>query len=136
LVKLYADEAGSEVVHAIPLFVVSQVARVEVPAALWQKERQGVLRPEEAELLVADFEADYHGAQDYRQRFVPVVVDVVVLEAAARLARRHVLRSLDAIQLASAVLAAEAEPDITEFAVWDKRLREAAAAEGFTLIPD
>ncbi|RSM86922.1 PIN domain-containing protein [Kibdelosporangium aridum] len=135
LVKIYADEPESELIRGIPSMVVSQIARVEVPSAIWRKARCGELSGDEAALLVADFEADYYGTADGRSRFIPVDITVVVLEAAARLARRHYLRSGDAIQLASAVLAAEADPDITGFAAWDKRLREAAATEGFTLIP-
>ena len=36
LVKLYADEAGSSEVRGFERFVVAQIARVEVPAALWK----------------------------------------------------------------------------------------------------
>ncbi|GAB3871771.1 hypothetical protein GCM10029964_008970 [Kibdelosporangium lantanae] len=60
----------------------------------------------------------------------------VVLEAATRIVRRHGLRAYDAVQLASAVLAAEHNPELRCFAVFDKQLRSAAFAEGFTLIPD
>ncbi|CAM4135659.1 type II toxin-antitoxin system VapC family toxin [Kibdelosporangium persicum] len=135
VVKIYADEPGHELVRARPVLVVSQVARAEVPAALWRKQRDGMFEQVEAEILVAAFESDYYGTPGHPLRFVVVDLNPVVLEAAARLTRRHGLRTLDAIQLASAVLAAEADPDITEFAAWDKHLREAAHAEGFTLLP-
>ncbi len=38
LVKLYADESDHELVRRIDVLIVSQVARVEVPAALWRKQ--------------------------------------------------------------------------------------------------
>jgi predicted nucleic acid-binding protein len=135
LVKLYADEPGCELVRDIPVMVVAQIAQVEVPSAIWLKQRSGEFSEADAALLVADFEADYHGSPDSVPRFAVVNTMGVILEAAARIARRHRLRGFDSIQLASAILAAEAAPEITEFAVWDKQLRRAASAEGFTLIP-
>lgn len=35
--KLYADEEYAELVRGVEFLVVSAVARVEVPAALWRK---------------------------------------------------------------------------------------------------
>ena len=40
---------------------VAQLARVEVPAALWRKQRMGELSANDARLLTADFEADSSG---------------------------------------------------------------------------
>ncbi|SMD16135.1 type II toxin-antitoxin system VapC family toxin [Kibdelosporangium aridum] len=134
LVKRYAKEEGQNLVRQIPVLVISHLARVEVPSAFWRKQRMGQLSNREAAVLVSLFENDYYDTED-KAPFVVLGVTPVVLEAAARLTRRHELRAFDAIQLASAKLAAEGDPEITEFAVWDKRLREAAAAEGFTLIP-
>lgn len=135
LVKLYADEPGYELVRDVPVMVVAQIARVEVPAAIWRKQRNGEFSQADAAVLVADFEADYHGSPDRVPRFIPVATSDVVLEAAARVTRIHGMRAYDSIQLASALLAAEGAPEITEFAVWDKQLRKAASAKGFTLIP-
>ena len=61
LVKLYADETGHEQVRGTGSIVVSQLARVDVPAALWRKQRVGELSANDARLLTADFEADYFG---------------------------------------------------------------------------
>jgi uncharacterized protein len=136
LVKLYAYEPDHEVIRAVPILVVSQVARVEVPAAIWRKHRIGELGRSDAALLIGKFEADYHGTSVKPPRFVPVATSTVVYEAAARIARVHGLRAYDSVQLASALLAAQADPEIRELATWDKQLREAASAEGFALIPD
>jgi hypothetical protein len=45
------------------------------------------------------------------------------------------LRGADAVQLASALLARQADPAVSMMAVFDERLRAAASAEGFTLLP-
>jgi predicted nucleic acid-binding protein len=135
LVKIYADEPGHEHVRALSALVISQLARVEVPAALWRKCRLGELIPEQAGVLVAEFEADFYGTPDGPGRFAVLPVSDLVLDAASRLAAVHGLRGYDATQLASAQLAASADRDCRTFAGTDKALRAAAAGEGFTLIP-
>jgi uncharacterized protein len=135
LVKLYVYEQGNEVIRAVSTLVISQVARVEVAAALWCKHRIGELDRSGAAVLIGNFEADYHGTQVETPRFVVVPTSVVIYEAAARIARVHGLRAYDSIQLASGLLARQADPEIRDFATWDKQLGAAASAEGFTLIP-
>lgn len=136
LVKLYADEPNHQLLRKLPLLVISQLARVEVPAALWRKRRTGHARAVAARRLVDEFEADYFGSDDVPPRFAVVTATDPVLDAAARLAGRHGLRAYDAVQLASAQLAAAADPECTTFAAFDGTLRDVAAAEGFTLIPE
>ncbi|MBA2751944.1 MAG: VapC toxin family PIN domain ribonuclease, partial [Actinobacteria bacterium] len=41
--KLYADEEDSSAVRVLTVVVVSCLARVEVPAAIWRKHRIGEL---------------------------------------------------------------------------------------------
>jgi len=69
LVKLYADEAGYEQVRGLVSIAVAQLARVEVPAALWRKQRMDELSAGDARLLTADFEADYFGTGSEPPRF-------------------------------------------------------------------
>lgn len=135
LVKLYSDESGHRVVRRLAAMVVSQVARVEVPAALWRKQRTGQLSAAEVQVLVADFESDWFGTPDEQSRFAVVALVPGVLEDAARLTGTHGLRALDAIQLASGRAARAAAPSCGTFAALDERLRAAAAAEGFALVP-
>ncbi|MEQ3552953.1 type II toxin-antitoxin system VapC family toxin [Pseudonocardia nematodicida] len=134
LVKLYADEEGCEDVRALTHLVVAQIARVEVPAALWRKTRVGELPPGPAAVLVAAFEADLFGTADEAARFAVVGLSPAVLDDAARLAGTHALRAYDAVQLASARAAAAADPGLRRFAAFDPALCRAAAAEGFTLV--
>lgn len=134
LVKLYADEADAETVRSLPLLVVSQLARVEVPAALWRKHRMGELDAADTAVLVADFEADYFGTEEQPSRFVVVALTAGLLDDAARLIGVHGLRACDAVQLASAKAAKDAATESVEFAAFDKSLCTAAATEGVDLL--
>ena len=132
LVKLYVAEQGHETVRAIPFpLVIATLARVEVPAALWGKVRAGELTPVDAALLVRAFEFDYHGDDHAGSVFVIVTADESVLISGARLAALHGLRAYDAVQLACALAARESDPSVDSFAAFDKRLCNAALAEGF-----
>jgi predicted nucleic acid-binding protein len=115
--------------------VISCLARVEVPAALWRKQRGGELGADDARVLTSEFEADYFGSGTGGQRFVVMDIHPSTLEDAARLVAAHGIRAYDAIQLASAVAAREADADCGTIACFDQRLRRAAAAEAFGLSP-
>lgn len=58
-----------------------------------------------------------------------------VREGAKRLLRLHSLTSADSLQLASAWVWAEKNPHNHDFVSLDKRLRQAAHLEGFSLLP-
>lgn len=135
LVKLYADEDGNQQIRQLDGLVISQIARVEVPAALWRKHRSGELDADSASVLVLAFEADYFGTEDEPPRFAAVRLAETVLDDAARLSGVHGLRAYDAVQLATARAAVDADPSCTAFAAFDRTLRAAAAAEGFGLVP-
>lgn len=133
VVKLYADEPGADLVRDLSLLVVSQLARVEVPAALWRKHRMGELSAADAAVLVAAFEADYLGTVDERPRFVVAAVTAEVLEDAARLVGVHGLRAYDGVQLAGALATRRAVPEDVSFVGFDTALCDAAALEGLNL---
>jgi len=134
-VKLYADEPGHRAVRALELVVVSSLARVEVPAALWRKQRRGELHEAELRVLVTEFEADYFGSPGEAPRFLVTGLPPNVLDAAVRLLASHALRAYDAIQLASACSVRDADPGCAAFACADRGLRAAAEAEGFEVLP-
>lgn len=122
----------TDVMVGVDGLVVSDLARVEVVSALWRQGMGHGLGPEETHAVVRRFESDWH-ADAPRFRSIAIIEDV--LTQAARLAVVHGLRTLDAIQLASALATRAAEPECRTMAVLDERLRRAAAAEGFTLLP-
>ena len=119
LVKRYVDEEGSAIVRRqmskAGAWVVSQVTFVEVLRVLSQASEAAMT------------------ARAEWPRFDVVAVSPPVCETAVALAGRHRLRSLDAIQLASAATAGSTG---LELATWDRRLHAAAAAEGFRVLPE
>jgi predicted nucleic acid-binding protein len=135
LVKLYFEEAGSAEVLSLDGLIVSQLARVEVPAAIWRKQRMGFLGAREAGLLVEEFEADYYGTQTELPRFAAVAASDLVVDTASRLAGVHGLRAYDALQLATAQVARSADPGCRTFVAYDADLCKAAVGEGFGLLP-
>lgn len=135
LVKLYVDEDGCEAVRALTGVVVSQLARVEVPAALWGKHRVGGADPDDVRVLVEEFVADWAGDSSENARFAVVALTPDLLEDAAGLSATRSLRAYDAVQLAAARATAAADGECRAVAAFDRALRVAAAAEGFALVP-
>jgi uncharacterized protein len=134
LVKLYADEADADAVRCVDVLVVSQLARVEVPAALWRKQRMGELSAEDANVLARDFEADWYGDDEEDARFLVVAISPAMLDDAARLTATHGLRAYDAVQLASALAADVADTEPLPFLAFDEHLLAAAAVEGLDVV--
>jgi len=135
LVKLYADEPGSDALRSLDVLVVSCLARVEVVAAFWRKHRLGELAEADAVVLSSDFEADFFGTLDEMPRFVVIDIVADILDRAATFTAVRGLRAYDAVQLASACAARDVDPRCNDFACADGFLRRAAAAEGFALVP-
>lgn len=135
--KLYADEDGDLAIRELDSLVISAVARVEVPSALWRKARTDELDDASACLLVNAFELDFHGDADTGSdsRFTVVSLTESVLVAAAQEAARHGLRAYDAVQLACAVAVRELDAQCSQFACFDDELRLAASRVGFALVP-
>lgn len=136
LVKLYADELGADMVRALSPLIISQLARVEVPAALWRKHRLGELSTADTTVLISAFEADYFGTEEDPERFFAVGATAPILDAAAQLAGIYGLRAYDSVQLASACSVLREVPEGIRFAAFDQALRSAAAREGFQILPE
>jgi predicted nucleic acid-binding protein len=132
IVKLYVDEQGASRVRDIAAMYVSELALVEIPAALWRKHRLGALPASDVAVLLRAFENDYLGMAG---RLVPVAPRREVLEAAARAAGIHGLRAYDAVQLATAAVVREVDPECSGFVCFDHELLEAAVREGFEALP-
>lgn len=135
LVKLYADEDEHQAIRRLSDITVSVLACVEVPAALWRKHRLGELDAADTQTLVAEFEADYFGTAQKAPKLTAVVTTGALLDRAARLVAAHGLRAHDAVQLATAMTVRDVDAACASFAGFDSALRQAAAAEGFTLVP-
>ena len=133
LVKRYAGEPGSDLVHAVsaPL-IASDLAVVEVPAALWRKHRIGQISASDAQILCQRFLTDIDAALPESEA-VLIEAGKDVLRDAVSLVARHPLRAYDAVQLASALAAARILGNCP-FGCFDRQLNSAAAAEGLTLM--
>jgi predicted nucleic acid-binding protein len=127
LVKLYVEEVDSAQVRAAvdgeDTVLVSEVAFVEFHAAVARRRREGSLSGRTAGPLIRRFRRDWPD----RNR---ATVSPEVVGRAADLLLAHPLRSLDAIQLASALLVAAGAPEPLRFGAADARLLAAARAEG------
>lgn len=132
LVKLYVNEpdsaAARTAVDGQPTLIVSELAYVEFHSVVARRRRDGSLTARAAGRLLADLE-------DGWPRYVRVPVSRDILTRAAGLLRAHSLRTLDALQLAAAMLVADGSPQTLTFGATDRRLRAAAAAAGLPLLP-
>lgn len=117
LVKRYVEEPGSSTVDAAMTgargWVASQITFVETLRALTASE-EGARR-----------------ARREWDEFEVIGLSQSVCERAVDFSSEHRLKSMDAIQLASAMTATD---DLT-FATFDRRLHAAARAEGLTTLP-
>ena len=132
IVPLVVAEAASVrlVGHAAepgPIYVW-WTTQVEVIAALTRRERADA-RPD------ADWSACFQALNEMAEDWREVVPTDAVRRTAERLLRRHELRAADGLQLAAALIACDDWPSGHEFICLDERLRRAAAAEGFRLLP-
>ncbi len=130
LVKLYVDEPDSERVRAIvdaqSPRIVGEIAWVEFHSAVERRRREGKLSAREATSLRARLRREWTA-------YTRVAVSRDVLTRAADLVARRPLRSLDALQIASALLVAKGAPTKPRFGAADARLRDAAEAEGLPI---
>jgi len=104
--------------------LVSWFARVEIGSALTRLWREQ--KTDEAGL-----QSDLAELATLASRWIEVPPRDDLRQTAMRLLREHPLRSLDALQLASAWLASEGRPDTLDFVCFDARLASAAQREGF-----
>jgi predicted nucleic acid-binding protein len=112
-----------------PVVVVWCLAATEVVSALARKRREGALsaaRFAEAKRRLAGLEGAWSEV---------AAVDSVRARA-RRLLEVHALAAADALQLAAALVLVEERPTGVGFVSFDERLRDAAAREGFEMLPD
>jgi uncharacterized protein len=136
LVKRYVDETGSAWLRAMidpalsPLIVISHLALAEMRSAFQRRLREGTLTPAEFNQLHNAFRIDC------LNEYQVLPINQPVIELAGDLVERRTLRTLDAIQLATALAARQfletrGFPEII-FITADDRLLQAALAEGLT----
>lgn len=101
---------------------------VECCSALSRLRRQG-------DLTVADLARARHLLDRLAESWSEVTPVPEIRDQAVRLLGLHPLRAADALQLAAALLWADRRPWGYHFVCLDTRLREAARAQGFSVLP-
>lgn len=117
--KRYVAEPGSDVVR-------DAMERADG----WYMHRAGFVETVRAVGLAAGLSATRSAKEEW-PAFGVVEVDQLLVEHAAALAIERELRSLDSLHLAAALVL---PGDRLVFATWDRRLHDAARAEGLQLL--
>jgi predicted nucleic acid-binding protein len=128
LVKLYVDEVSSEDVRALcidaNIIATSRVAYPELLSALTRRNNKCDLQNSEFESLVHKFTAEWG-------RYVSLDINEI---HAGELVRKHGMRGFDAIHLAAALQLTTDDQNVeVVFSSFDKKLNEAAKAEGLVV---
>ena len=110
-----------------PDVIVWALTRVELLSALARRRRE---EPESAPQLLAA-RRDLLGAWE---QWSEVTAIELVRRHAERVVETHLLRAVDALQIAAALVAAEGDPATIEFVSLDRNLAEAAEREGFGIL--
>lgn len=103
IVKRYITEigtgwvVGTADVRAGNEILISLLARAEVPAAIFRRQREGSITVSDAGLAISDF------VSDFSTQYQPMGLTLKLAEQAASLAEKHGLRAFDAVQLATAL---------------------------------
>lgn len=131
LVPLLLEEAASEPVRELygadPAVAVAWTTAVECASAVARVERDGELTVDQARAVFARLDELIRTSYE-------VEPGANLRDIARRLLRVHSLRAADAIQLASATLAAEGRPSTLTVVTLDERLETAALREGFVVL--
>jgi predicted nucleic acid-binding protein len=132
LAKRYLVETGTSWViswiepAAGNIILVSELALVEMQSLLTRRMREGSITSAAAMMLKNDF------SLHYQDEYLVILADTPIYQAAGQMVSNHRLRTLDAIQLASALHAFKVLGDPITFISADLNLLTAAAAEGFS----
>lgn len=133
IIPLCVQERGSATVRDLltedPSLVVWWGTHTECVSALMRQVREGALTP-----------ADARAARDVLDTVLQAAIEMQPSEAlrgtAERLLGVHPLRAADALQLAAAIQWCQGMTAGQGVVVFDRRLRDAGYAEGFTVLPD
>ena len=130
LVKRYVRETGSTTVRRLltsGIHASSRLSEVEVSSGIIRRAREGAFTTRHRDRMLAALQRDLPA--------LAIVEMIPEITAAARsLLLRHPLRAGDAIQLASCLYLQQQLAQPVPFVAFDRRLVEAAHAEGLPVI--
>lgn len=131
IVPLIVAEPGGQALRRIARegeMVTWCLSSVEITSALERRAHEGALRDDDRRSALVNL-------AQLAEAWIEITAVSPVRERACRLLAVHPLRAADALQLAAALLAANERPTQLDFVCTDQRLRDAAAREGFRLLP-
>jgi hypothetical protein len=129
LVPQATTAAAEALLEADSQLLVWWGTSVECVSALARLERAGLLSQGDVGLAQARL-------RGLAQAWNEVQPQARVRSGAERLLRVHPLRAGDALQLAAAIEVAGSDPVALEFVCFDRRLADAAAREGLTIVTE
>lgn len=131
LVSLCVAEPASAIVRELAKggIVTWSSSVVEIASAIERRARDGAM-------TAADRVAARAALSELAAAWTEIAALGPVQERAMRLLATHPLRAADAMQLAAALVAVGDRTTGHEFVCTDTRLREAAAREGFAVLPE
>ncbi|HEX9756873.1 MAG TPA: type II toxin-antitoxin system VapC family toxin [Nitrospiria bacterium] len=131
LIKRYITETGSDKIRSLftsqDHLATSKVAYVEVYAAFTRRKREGDLPSMRYQQVCRLFEREWPA-------YLVIELHDDILRLSRDLIKKHPLRGLDAIHLASAKLIKQKISKETIFGCADNRLLNSAKSEGFKLL--
>lgn len=122
-----ASDAARGLYRSDPAMVVGWTTSVECGSGIARLEHDRILDADQATTTFARLD-------ELARRWREVEPTNEIREIARRLLRAYRLRAGDAMQIASATLAAERRPSTLEFVTLDDQLETAALKEGFMVI--
>ena len=132
LVPLLVPERATEIVARLlrsdPDIVVAWTATIECVSACVRRHRERIAS--DSQLAGA-----LNRLRDLSGYWNVTEPSVALRSVAEKLVARHAIRTGDAIQLASATVAAEGGGTALEFVCFDRRLAHAATTEGLRVVP-
>jgi hypothetical protein len=130
LVPLCVDESETAALRGLAggRIVTWSVSAVEIAAAVERRTREGSLTD-------AERTAARSALAELAAAWTEIAALGPVRERAMRLVATHPLRAADAMQLGAALVAVSDRPAGHEFVCTERRLRDAAAREGFRVLP-
>lgn len=133
LVKRYVEELDSDQVRRFLAenrrAATAVITRVEVVAAVTRALHMQRLKSEEGELVLRIFQDDW-------KDLIRIPLNCILIEEAAALAHKHVLRGYDAVHLASALFYQRQLGKSVVLATFDKELWQAANHSGLQPWPE
>ena len=131
LVPLFIRETKSSEVEswraADPRMTTWMMTRIEVVSAVSRRKRE---QPE----LAALWERAIREVHEVAARWIEIWDADATRRRAERIVMEHPLRTADALQLGTALVAADGDPQSLELVTLDRRLADAARREGFPVL--